>query len=215
MLARATFVSVLAVALGLGLAACNSFDPSYGNQPFRCGEDDPRCPDGYTCSADRGADGVCVRDGYEPAPDAGPDAPPPPPCRIDAEEPNDVRNMATVTPVPEQAPDFVLDDLTMCAQADHDFFQFGLPVDSRLRVTVDGDTEALDVKVLLVGGTAVGNGRPTSSNVTEFQAPGGAVPAPLASGVYFVEVSSPTSSFSAYRIEIETCPVSQPTCLDD
>jgi hypothetical protein len=214
MLSRSILAPALLAALGAA-AGCNSFDPAYGDEPFRCGEDEPTCPDGYTC-APRGADdGVCVRKGDAPAPDGGPDAPPPPPCRIDAEEPNDARNVATVTPVPDQAPDFVLDDLTMCAQTDHDFFQFGLPTNSRLRITVDSDSEALDVKILLVNGTQAGTGRAVNGNVTVFQAPGGDVPQVLAAGVYYVDVSSPTASFSAYRIEIETCPAAQATCLDD
>jgi hypothetical protein len=206
--------SLLTLA-ALGLAGCNSFDPSYGDEPFRCGDSDPRCPDGYTCSTpDDDADGVCVRDGESRGPDAGPPDGAPPACRVDSEEPNDARNVATPTPVPNQAPVFVLDDLTMCAATDHDFFQFGLPTNSRLRITVDGDSEPLTVKVLLVNGTEAGTGTAVNGNVTVFQAPGANTPATLSAGVYYVDVSSPSASFSAYRIEIKTCPAAQATCLD-
>jgi hypothetical protein len=203
--------STLALA-ALGLAGCNSFDPSYGDQPFRCGDSAPRCPDGYTCTAP-GDDGVCVRDDGEPAPDAAPPDSPPPPCRLDIGEPNDARNKATPTPVPTE-PSYVVDDLTMCVATDHDFFQFGLPTNSRLRITADGDSEPLTVKVLLVNGTEVGTGTAVNGNVTVFQAPGANTPATLSAGVYYVDVSSPTSSFSAYRLEIKTCPAAQANCLD-
>jgi hypothetical protein len=211
-----SFPAALIAVAALGLAGCNSFDPSYGDEPFRCGDSDPRCPDGYTCSAaDDDEDGVCVRADDEPAPDAaGPDGVPPPACRVDLEEPNDARNQATTTGVPNGNPTFVMDDLTMCGPGDHDFFQFGLLADSRLRITVDSDSEALGVKVLLVNGMTAGTGTALNGNVTEFQAPGGNTPGPLSAGTYYLDVSSPTSSFSAYRIEIRTCPGSQPTCLD-
>jgi hypothetical protein len=156
---------------------------------------------------------VCVRDDGEPGPDAAPPDTAPPPCRLDILEPNDVRNKATPTPVPTE-PSYVVDDLTMCVATDHDFFQFGLPTNSRLRITADGDSEPLTVKVLLVNGTEVGTGTAVNGNVTVFQAPGANTPATLSAGVYYVDVSSPTSSFSAYRLEIKTCPAAQANCLD-
>lgn len=64
------------IALGLGLvalAACSPYDPSLPPAPFLCGDQEPRCPDGYTCVADRDGKRVC-RAG-DAAPDAGiPDA---------------------------------------------------------------------------------------------------------------------------------------------
>lgn len=58
--------TIAAVALA---AACSSYDPQLPRQPFLCGSDEPRCPDGYTCMTDGSNRMVCNPDG-EPAPDA-------------------------------------------------------------------------------------------------------------------------------------------------
>lgn len=62
----------LGLGLGLGLVAplaCSSYDPSLPPAPFLCGDDEPRCPDGYACVADPGGKLVCRADGTTP--DAG------------------------------------------------------------------------------------------------------------------------------------------------
>ena len=65
---------------------CNTFDPDLGDEPFRCGAEEPRCPDGYECdestqvcfSGEPGG-GAALVDGGLPAvvPDARPITPPP------------------------------------------------------------------------------------------------------------------------------------------
>lgn len=35
------------VLLGLLVASCDGYNPDLGETPFRCGTDEPRCPDGY------------------------------------------------------------------------------------------------------------------------------------------------------------------------
>ncbi|MBC7977889.1 MAG: hypothetical protein H7138_23150 [Myxococcales bacterium] len=77
---RATSLLLGAIgAVGLSavfsaLVACSSYDPSLPDEPFLCGEDEPRCPDGYACVARGSAAPVCRKDGT--APDAGVDAAP-------------------------------------------------------------------------------------------------------------------------------------------
>jgi hypothetical protein len=63
------------VWLGLlvALAACSPYDPSLPRTPFLCGDQEPRCPDGYACVAQASGPAVCSKDGA--LPDAGvPDA---------------------------------------------------------------------------------------------------------------------------------------------
>lgn len=70
---------MIRLVVGLGLVglvasvACSPYDPSLPPAPFLCGDQEPRCPDGYACVADPGGKRVCRADGT--APDAGvPDA---------------------------------------------------------------------------------------------------------------------------------------------
>ncbi len=60
-------------AIGILLAACNTFDPDLGNAPFRCGIDNPRCPDGYECVVYSASEEICERKGDDPGvrPDGG------------------------------------------------------------------------------------------------------------------------------------------------
>jgi hypothetical protein len=55
------------------LVACSPYEPSLPPAPFLCGDQEPRCPDGYACVADHDGRLVCRAEG--PLPDAGfPDA---------------------------------------------------------------------------------------------------------------------------------------------
>ena len=64
-------------ALGLAALAapsCSPYDPSLPGAPFLCGDQEPRCPDGYVCVDD--PDGRKVCRAADTAADAGvPDAP--------------------------------------------------------------------------------------------------------------------------------------------
>jgi hypothetical protein len=44
------------------LAACTPYDPSLPPTPFLCGDQEPRCPEGYTCVTERDARMVCRAD---------------------------------------------------------------------------------------------------------------------------------------------------------
>lgn len=68
---------LISLALLGALATCSPYEPSLPKRPFLCGEQTPRCPDGYTCVGQGTDPMVCVKDGE--APDAGTlDAPPTP-----------------------------------------------------------------------------------------------------------------------------------------
>lgn len=45
----------------LAFAACG-YSPDLGNSPFRCGDSDPKCPDGYDC-VPSGTEMVCLKAG--------------------------------------------------------------------------------------------------------------------------------------------------------
>jgi hypothetical protein len=59
----------LLVCAALALA-CNPYDPDLGDTPFRCGTDEPRCPDGYVAVEESVVRCICER--AATAPDGGP-----------------------------------------------------------------------------------------------------------------------------------------------
>jgi hypothetical protein len=111
---RLTILAFLAGAL----AGCNAYDPNLPAQPFRCGDEDPVCPSGYRCDGT-----LCIEDV------AGPDgAPPTFDARCaDLAEPNDMLNMATLTPVYDQLNRIVLESVTLCPATDVDYFRVTQP----------------------------------------------------------------------------------------
>ena len=54
-------ISALALAALAALAApaCSPYDPSLPRAPFLCGDQEPRCPDGYVCVDDPDGRKVC------------------------------------------------------------------------------------------------------------------------------------------------------------
>jgi hypothetical protein len=120
------------------LVGCNPYDPNLPAVPFRCGTSEPTCPSGYSCDGTN-----CIED------NDGPDAPPTPSdarC-ADLAEPNDMLNMATLTPVYDQLNMVVLESITLCPLTDKDYFRVTQP-------TTCGTTPAcpnLDVLVTYSG----------------------------------------------------------------
>ena len=67
------FALGLSIAASALLGACNTYDPELGETPFRCGLDNPRCPDGYECVTFSASEEICTRIGDDPGvrPDGG------------------------------------------------------------------------------------------------------------------------------------------------
>jgi hypothetical protein len=81
---RTTGRSVLRVVAAAGLAAlapapaCSPYDPSLPTTPFVCGDEEPRCPDGYVCVGEPDGRKVCRAESASVdagVPDAAPAAP--------------------------------------------------------------------------------------------------------------------------------------------
>lgn len=199
------------LALSLAVAACDSYGPDLGEQPFRCGTAEPLCPDGYTCVEHTPGRRVCERGGD--VPDAGTADAALPAC-ADRLEPNDSRQLATLTPVPELAPAYDMRDLSTCPAGDRDFFQFSVDsADARLRVTASSGGPTLSLRILNEAGTLVASGRAVAAGVVELRMPGDVITAPLAPGRYLAEIASMADVEATYRLEIKTCS-GAPSCLD-
>jgi hypothetical protein len=82
-IARARPLLAVFVVFG-SLGACSPYDPSLPDEPFLCGDEEPRCPDGYTCVTGPADEMVCRKNGVPPDASLGGDAsaiqrePPPP-----------------------------------------------------------------------------------------------------------------------------------------
>jgi hypothetical protein len=118
-------------------AACNPYDPQLGDTPFRCGTDEPRCPDGYLpvqistpiCECRRAALLPDAGRGYF--------------CNFDPSDTADMRNDTPANAAildAETNPVFTLIDRAICPLGDEDHYALNAPrVGTRIffRVTYD------------------------------------------------------------------------------
>lgn len=187
-------------------AGCNSFDPSLGATPFRCGVDSPRCPDGYTCVTYSPSDEVCESNTQGSDVDAGNIT------SIDARaldcnddgviEPNNSLADPTITTIPQLADTYRLVGLAICPSTDNDYFRFEIDVPGKsvtIDVTYQASRGTLLLDMLDNSGTSVRKGSPTGGdpNVLRAQIPS------TPQGVYFAHVRGDGTQ-NNYSIEIST-----------
>lgn len=150
----ATSLIVLIMFSGAALlaAACDPYSPDLGREPFLCGTDEPRCPEGYFCDERSETEHVCVQDGTSvpnrPDAMAAPDATPFLCNNDQALEPNNSITMATVTPIPELRDDYPLGNLAVCPTTDVDVYRFRIDETGK-NIRVDLSFSAIKGSLLL------------------------------------------------------------------
>jgi hypothetical protein len=176
---------VLALAAAAA-AACNPYDPNLGPEPFLCGTDEPRCPDGYACAEDPiGAD-VCVPAGSLDASsgDGGLVD-----CSADADlEPNETTADPSVVPIPDLGESFVLAGAAICGN-DRDVFRFRVDTtgkNARLDLAYDSRLSVVQLELDLLNSTGVSirSGTPVGGDPDTLRADF----ANLAAGDYYAQV---------------------------
>ena len=165
-------------ALLLAIAACSPYDPDFGSTPFLCGQNEPRCPDGYFCiqEADTGRQ-VCS----ETAPDDFD-------CVADPNEPNDSTSAPTMTAIDTQAT-VTIDGLAVCPDDDVDVYSITVSSAEsiELLVTFESGGATLEGFILNTGGVPIATATLFEGTTIRAQAPD------LAAGTYFVEVKGPAA----------------------
>lgn len=125
--------NLLSLASILVAAGCTSYAPDLGPSPFKCGDAEPRCPDGYTCDEAAMGGPACVKEGTDaPQIDASTDT-----FQCANEngiEPNDTKDSAFVTPVAGTRMDFTLGPVGICTDGDKDYYKVDVPANTNLEV---------------------------------------------------------------------------------
>lgn len=144
------------------VASCSPFSPDLGNQPYKCGDGDPACPDGYFCMEVTPTDKRCINaNGAEPdSMTMGF------PCADDSSLEGSARNdtpmTAYQTPVDSQRLDLSLAGLALCPEGDKDNYAVTISTtqaNKYLEVVVSWDSgQPISMSILNAGGTSIGNG---------------------------------------------------------
>jgi hypothetical protein len=190
-MSRTIFLSLSSIfSFGL-LVACNPYDPDLGSSPFECGNDEPRCPEGYTCVEYSDMNQVCERsEGGEDDTDAGGNFQ----CANDTSiEPNNDIMTAFVTPIP-QMPMYSLLGLAVCPTGDRDHFRFSIATNGQnFEAQVSGlaSRSALKLEVLTSAGAVVATGAPVAGTPQVVRVE---IQNRLAVGDYIVRVESQDST---------------------
>jgi len=178
------------------LVACNPYDPDLGSHPFKCGSNEPKCPEGYACTND-----VCVTSEPQDV-----DAPPATfQCADDsAIEPNNEPAMAFVTPIPSM-PSYKLIGLAVCPTGDRDHFKFDINTNGlNFEASLVGvaNRSSLSLKVLNSSGAEIASGAPVGGSPQIVQI---ALPNRLAVGSYILQVQSPDATENNYDLTLKVC----------
>jgi hypothetical protein len=205
MLPRTLETTLASAALALLTIACSPYNPDLGDLPFRCGQDEPRCPDGYVCD-ESGTPAVCRSEGQASGADARPSSGDGGnlSCNDDSQlEPNDSITDPTITPIPDFGPDYELVALAICPDTDVDVFRFRIDVTGKnatVDVTYNSTRGTLVLDILNSTGVSIRQGAPAGGNNDVLRAE----VANLPSGVYYARVGGAAGATNNYSISIKT-----------
>lgn len=178
------------------IVGCSPYDPELSNTPFLCGDEAPRCPDGYACIADPAGRMVCStqRATLDAAGQAS--------CADDAPLGTSARNDTIETayraPVADTQRSIRLAPLAICPAGDKDTFAVQItrsPQDLEAITTWTGGLPVA-VDILDDAGRPVARGGVAGDHALHAYA------ANLPVGTFYVQASAAAGVRDSYRIEI-------------
>lgn len=200
------FLIVLSALLVAGAVACNPYDPSLPDVPFRCGTEEPRCPEQYVCVEHAPGQQLCERENAGNVPDAGGggDGSSSFTCNDDSEiEQNDSISDPTITPIPTLDDEYELVGLAICPDTDVDVFRFSINEtgkNARAEISYNAADGELLLDVLNSTGVSIRSGSPVAGDANLLRAEVANLPA----GTYYAQVRAPAGVQNNYGIYIVT-----------
>jgi hypothetical protein len=198
-LSLALFTSIVAAS-----GACTPYDPALPDTPFLCGQSEPKCPDGYTCTgmdamnrmtcvSGNGSGGPPVdghTSGFQCADDHD----------IEGANRNDDVSHAWQTPINEAGKTtFPLAGLAICPSGDKDTYAVNITVEGQnlsALVEYQSDGSPLSVVILNSGGTAIASSTPAGTDMVKATLNNAAV----GSSPYYVQVYGPATGENNYKV---------------
>jgi len=180
--------SLLFFALASAITACSPYDPDLGPSPFLCGPTDqnPRCPDGYTCQTMGTAEYCLAPQGTIPVDASNLN------CDDDSQlEPNNSIQEAFQTPVATQKNTLTFAGLSICPMGDKDNYAITITAATQnLEMIIEYDASGADLQgsILSSNGTPLANASPVTgmTGVRKAYVPNAPV------GTYYAAVFGPT-----------------------
>lgn len=189
--------------LSLLAAGCSPFDPDLGGTPYKCGDVEPRCPEGYTCDM-IGTTEVCVSPSGP-----GPDGPPSGfQCADDSNlemgngTTNDTISSAYATNVATIRKEITFAGLAICPEGDRDtYLVTTTTANQNFEVVVEWTSGSpVSVSILNAGGTSINNGVSTGAMTIRAYA------ANLPVGTYYAQVYAAANVKNNYKMTFKVDP---------
>ena len=180
------------------LAACSPFDPDLGGTTYKCGNEEPKCPDGYSCQM-VGPDMRCVSD-EGPGPDGQTGGFQ---CQDDSNLETKVgtnnNSTATATPLPGANP-LTLGSLAICPEGDRDTYmlQVTIAMSNVEAIAMWESGMPISISILNGGGTTINTGTAMGANANRAYA------ANLPVGTYNVQTFAASNVKNNYSIKVTT-----------
>jgi hypothetical protein len=185
------------------LGACSPYSPTLPEEPFLCGQTDPKCPDGYACMGmDSMNRPVCMSsdgsgtppvDGHVSGFDCADDS------QTEGANRNDDISHAWQTPINMGFMTFPLAGLAICPSGDKDTYAVNVTTDGQnisAVVEYQADGAALAVTLLSSSGTAVASSTPNGANMVKATLNNAAA----GSSPYYFQVAAPMMGENNYKV---------------
>lgn len=197
---RALFVTSIVVGGALA-TGCSPYEPDLGPSPFKCGMDEPRCPDGYMCNEAAAGGPACEKIGgggntMVDAPPSGFEC-----ANESGIEPNDSTATAFNTPVADSRQDFTLGPVSICTDGDRDYYRINLTQTANVEVSTMWDS-GMPVNIALVSMNDTQLAVGTATTEMSLRACAVALPP----NVYFAKASAGVGVKNNYRLSIKLVP---------
>lgn len=168
------------------IAACSPYSPDLGATPFKCGNEDPKCPDGYSCDM---ATMICTNGSGS---GSQVDAPKTSGFQCDDDSPtegqnrNDSTGNAWQTPVATNKTVFPLAGLAICPAGDKDNYAVTITAEGQnlqADVVYQDDGAPLSVIILGASGAPISSSSPMGTDMATTHVTN------LPTGTYYVQVA--------------------------
>lgn len=181
------------------LTACSSYDPDLGPTPFKCGDSDPRCPDGYMCNDTAPAGPTCEKVGGGVTVDAPPSGFQ---CANESGiEPNDSTAMGFNVPVSPSDPEFKLGPVSICTDGDRDYYKIVLTQTANVEIITDWESgQPVNVALVSMADTQLAVG--TMATAMSLRACAVALPP----NTYFAKASANVGVKNNYKLTVRLVP---------
>jgi hypothetical protein len=196
-----TAIGSLTAALAFSGSACSPYDPSLGDEPYKCADTEPFCPTGYACMMQGSAGSFCINKDGTSGVDGGGGSDQLCSLDVNVEGPNrnDDYTHAFSTGVETAHPSIPYAGLAICPAGDKDTYQIVVQTMGSIDAVASVTGGALvQVNILGTTGMIIKPGTLDPANPLQYHANAANLPP----GTYYAQAFSTSTATNAYKLTL-------------